>query len=674
MSHIKKQPDTQQSQVQGIAPAGRLRHFDSTERFSIGIVLVALFGMGIFFGCREIISPDLGFHLSSAQWILEHGAIPSQDIFTYTISQRTYIDLQWTYQLVVYGFNLLFGPSGIVGLTTVLTMLFSATLLWRVYRRQEFIPLAAVGLLVLFFLGNLWEIRPHLFSWVYGSLLLLALEEYDRGNRRWLWLLPVVMLLWVNAHSLYVLGLVSIATYVFSDLVNGWRVHRKLRGDKRLVLWSLIAVLVCLINPYHIKGLMFPVSQFFLIQGQTGYKSTLTGTVEFLSPFRLAEYWIDGRFVLLQPLLWWQLTAVLAVLGMMAQWKQRRLCEWLMFLGFLYIFHSASKNYGYFVMACFPMVTSGLHHVSMKISQALVKGLSPRIQWLTLSRVRLLTCGKVAVLCVLLSLAAGSNWLYDVSWLGTSFGTGFNRDALPVGACQFIQEHGIQGRIINCWDDGGYIGWVTQQKVFINSEGNTMGLAFYDEYVRAREPEGFAQALAKWKPSVAVVRYDITPYWLFHLHNIAKNWRMVYADDFVAVFLDDTVALEVSALPEPVAGQDYPQYEKPQIEQIVRQAAAAPKPGLIPWLQGSAAYPLEEIRRSSYYLHTNRTKACIATAVQGLERTLFLVPELMLNLGHAFNAQRQYILADLCYDAFMRADDNPVMAQEISMQRQARRR
>lgn len=650
-----------------VAAQGRTRN----ERIWMYLLLGSLFLMGLVLGYQKVNSPDLGFHMSSARWILEHGAIPDKDIFTYTVPDNTYIDLQWTFQLITYGLEKLFGPAGIMALTTVLTLSFGATLLWRLSRREGRISLSGVILLIVFFLGNLWEIRPHLFSWIYGSLILLVLEEYARGQRRWLFLLPVLMLLWVNAHSLYILGLVSIGTYVFSDIVRGFWIHRRLHFDKSLLFWSIAAVVACLFNPYHIRGLLFPIGQFFLIQGESGYKSVLTGTAEFVSPFRFQEYIKDGRFILIQPRLWWQVFTLLALAGIIGGRKKNNMAEWLLFTGFLFIFHSASKNFGYFVMACYPACAGGLDSAFARLSSLFSNPKSPETRNPKSNR---FSCMAWILVCLLLAAGAGTNWLYELGWQQNNVGHSFDKEALPVDACAFVNEHNIQGRIINSWNDGGFIGWKTGHKVFINSEGNTIGLEFYDEYVRAREPEGFPAALVKWKPTVAVVRYRVTPYWLYHLHNVANDWRMVYADNHVAVFLHESVSTEVVALAPPEAGKDYPAWDLIQAGAAVKHAIEAGGPGWSQWLRGSGAYPLDEMHRSAFYLHTNQLDACIGSCISGLEKASFIVPELMLNMGHALNARKQYRLADQCYDAFLSVDDDPVMAQEINIQRYNRRR
>jgi hypothetical protein len=632
--------------------------------FVLGLLLL----LGVALGYREIASPDLGFHLSTARWIIENGTFPRTDPFTYTVPDRSYVDLQWLFQLLMYGLNHVGGPILIIGATTALTLGCGALLLFRAARRDQRLPLASVALMMLFFLGTHWEPRPHLLSWLFGSLILLVLEEYTRGNRRWLPMLPAIMLLWVNSHSLFVLGLVIMGAYGVR-----WLMQRPL--DRRFIIWTSAAVFACLVNPYHINGLLFPLVQFRDISGASPFKSVLTGIAEFTTPFGFGAYEVDGRLVLFQPRLAWQLFAALAVLGFAGGWRRLRLPEILLFAAFLYVFAKANKNFGYFVMVAFPLAASGLDMLGRSLCSRLPR---ERREAATtrhmpapapaVATVWLLACGALAIVLI---AATWSGRLYDLAWMPQRRGSDFNSSILPVEACRFINEHDIEGRVLNSWNDGGYIVWATKLPVFVYSHGEVMGAEFYDRYVHAKQPEGFPGVLDRRQPTVAVVSFEVAPYWLYYLDQ-SRDWRMVHATEHTATFLHESIAPHVSALPEPGAGDEYPLYDGETARDIILAAAEARGPNLREWLKGSAAYPLREMNRSAFYLLTGELDACIGTALQGIERTPFLVPELMLNLGHAFNARGNYVPADVCFDAFLRADDDPVLAREIERVRAAR--
>src|SRR4029079_15512428 len=114
---------------------------------------------------------------------------------------------------------------------------------------------------------------PHLASWVLLSLVLLALET---GTY---WALPLLMLVWVNTHSLFVLGPVAISAYVAAELFRGKE------ADRRLLLWAAAAVLACLVNPWGLNGLLFPLAQLAELHGSSPFKAAVTGIGEFRSPY-----------------------------------------------------------------------------------------------------------------------------------------------------------------------------------------------------------------------------------------------------------------------------------------------------------------------------------------------------------------------------------------------------
>lgn len=618
------------------------------------ISLSVVFLCGAFLGIREIISPDLGFHLSTARWMLENRSFPQTDFLSWTVMTHPYIDLQWIFQLLMYGAEQAGGPAWIAAVTTVLTLTVGALMLLRTRRRLGFLPHAATWLLLLFFLSTLWEPRPHLLSWLYGSLVLFVLEEYARGSKRWLPALPIIMLLWVNSHSLFILGPIIIGAYCFSDLIT-----KRGKTCKPLLLWAIAAGAACLLNPYHINGLLFPLTQFMDIQSVSAYKSAQTGIGEFTSPFSIGQYIIDGRFVLFQARLFWQIFTLLAVIGLAAFRKKMRLAEWILLAGFLYIFSRANKNFGYFAMVVFPVVAGGLESIASNLPERIrKKRLAPRL------------CTATAGLVIALLIT--EQW-YSITWDNNRLGTGFNASVLPIKACDFLNRHNIQGRILNSWDDGGYVGWATGQKVFIYSHGEIMGDDFYREYIKAKQPGGFEEALSRHNPDIILVPFKTAPYWLYLLDR-RPDWRLVHADDVSALYLHHSVAPEIPPVPKPKPVLDFPLFDNQAVQRIITHAVTAEPIKVSSWLKGASAWSLDEIRSSSFYLQTAELDACIGISLSGLQKTDFLVPDLLLNLGHAFNARGLYEWSDRCFDAFLKADNDPNIAQEIQATRRGRRK
>ncbi len=619
------------------------------------VLALALLGLGL--GFREISSPDLGFHLATARWILENGWVPSTDPFTYTVADHAYIDLQWLWQLSLHTVHGLAGPTGIVLLATLSTLAFAGLLGARIVRRNGALGSAGLLLLFLFLLGTQWEPRPHLFSWILGSLVLWILEENARGNRRFLPWLPAVMALWVNTHSLFVLGLVAIGAHLVGHLVQ--RAFANSGGgppvalDRRLVGWGLAAGAACVLNPYHVQGLLFPLTQLADLQGDSAYKSTTTGIAEFRSPLRFDDYTVQGHFVLFQALLWRQLLLLLALVG--CWWGRARLraADWLLVAGFTYVFWTANKNFGYFVMAVVPVAAGGLGALGDRLRRT-SSDVGAR---------RGTGVGIAIASAVVLALQLTGRWT-DLAWAGTRPGSSFNASFLPVEEAAFLVEHEVEGKLLNTWDDGGFLAWRTGLPVAIYSHGEVMGQEFYARYVEAKRPSGFERALASWEPTVAVVPFDAADYWLAYLTQ-QPDWRLVFANARAAVLLHESIAGDVPRWREPVPGVDYPVFAPEELEARVRAVAARPAAGLATWLRGASAFPRADVARAGFLLQTQRFEAALGVALASLEEHEHAIPDLLLCLGYALEALRRPELADASWNGFLAHEDDPALVRGI---------
>lgn len=623
-------------------------------------VMLAL--LGIALGWHEIGSPDIGFHLSTARWIVENGRLPTTDPFTWTVSDHAYIDLQWLFQLLCYGLERVGGATPLAILTTVLTLGFMGLLAKRTAREFGALPTTAAFLLLLFALGNNWEIRPHLLSWVLGSCLLLVFEEYARGNRRWLWTMPIIMVVWVNCHSLFILGVVILGAYALGELLRGRQ------ADRRMLLWAGGAAAACLLNPYHIHGILFPFTQLAMISGEGGFKSTQMGIAEFASPFKLDHYFVDGHFVLFREALYWQAYTVLALVGTLAGWRRWRLAQWLLLTAFLYAFWRGNKNFGYFVMVSLPMASVGWTRLVQMVRQSLARGTDT-----SSARGSTVAAGALGGLFALLAIAASWGWLDQAAWIDRQRRSGFNARELPIALSAFINEHHIAGRMLNGWDDGGWLAWQVRQPIFIYSHGEVTGPRFFRRYMSGREPGGFEEMLQRWQPTVAVVPFKRTPYWLYALAQ-SEEWRLVYADHAWALLLHGSCSPSVPAIPRPRVGRDFPRMEQAQAVDVIERAVAAPARGWAAVFVGMGDYPLDAIAQAGFHMQMGNLEACIDTCLRALSERDYAVPELLLTLGHALNARRAYALADQCFDAFIKADPDPQMKREIARVRRARRR
>src|SRR5207237_658102 len=107
--------------------------------------------------------------------------------------------------------------------------------------------------------------------------LYLAVLLRADDTPRLAWALPVIQVLWVNTHGLFVLGPVILAAYVVDRLPATADARGRL-GARRW--WghvggaTAMVVAACLANPYGLRGALFPLELFPKITAWGGpYKS-----------------------------------------------------------------------------------------------------------------------------------------------------------------------------------------------------------------------------------------------------------------------------------------------------------------------------------------------------------------------------------------------------------------
>jgi len=214
------------------------------------VVVVALLALAFLLGCFPMADFDVWWHLRGGQFILEHGAIPRVDIFTYTNAGRPWIDVYWLFQIII---ALLYRAGGASALVLLKAAGGAAIVALALAARRPGARMwpAVVAWLpaVIVLSGRLCE-RPELFSLLFLAGFLAVLGRAAERPRR-LWLLPLLQLLWVNCHGFFVMGPLLIAAYGVELL------YRRLRyGNtgapglaRNFALAGSAAVGACLLSP-----------------------------------------------------------------------------------------------------------------------------------------------------------------------------------------------------------------------------------------------------------------------------------------------------------------------------------------------------------------------------------------------------------------------------------------
>lgn len=235
-----------------------------TPRRLIFPILVILATFMIFTGrAPGLADADYYWHLATGELIWTAQALPEGDPFSWTFEGRPWVLHEWAFQVLLYLWEDLTGPLGVVAGTAVLTAL-AAYIAFSTADRMIRRPMLSFGLLLVFSAGIAAAAapRPHLFSLIFFAITLALFFEAKYGVRRWpLIFVPVMMVGWVNLHGAYAIGIATIFAFAVLEWVN-LALRYKDKRQFQFCLWLTVlapaTLAAALVNPDGIKHLEYP--------------------------------------------------------------------------------------------------------------------------------------------------------------------------------------------------------------------------------------------------------------------------------------------------------------------------------------------------------------------------------------------------------------------------------
>jgi hypothetical protein len=202
---------------------------------------------------------DAGWHIRTGQYILDHHAVPHQDLYSFSKPGATWYAWEWGSD-VFYGLaHRWAGLKGVVLAAGVIIAVFATTLIRRMiwHGAHLFIALGvallAVGASSIHFLA-----RPHVFTLLFLSVSVWIVES-DRvqGSRRIWWLVPLTVA-WTNLHGgflalIAVVGLASVGTAVEAWIAKEVWKGPLWRSSFRYAMVAGACGAASLVNPYGYK-------------------------------------------------------------------------------------------------------------------------------------------------------------------------------------------------------------------------------------------------------------------------------------------------------------------------------------------------------------------------------------------------------------------------------------
>ena len=420
------------------------------------IVLV----LGLFLmTMRPIADPDFWWHLRTGQFIIQTHTIPHTDPFSYTMVGKPWVTHEWLSEILIYVLFQL-GSYGLLILTFSI-LITAAFLLTYLRCPAETRPYVAGFVLILGAISTAptWGVRPQMISLLLASLFLFLLDHYRRnGNLYFLVALPFIMLIWVNLHAGYFLGLVLIGFFIAGGMINlllsGFLKNEQivsvptLKSILSLCITLGVCVLVTLANPNGVLIIIYPFQ-------------TLTSS----SMQQFIQEWFSPDFhqLMWQPLAW--LIVALIGAGIVSK-KSISTTNILLTIGFGYAALISMRNIPFFALAAIPVLAEQVGSL-IKIRKVVYD--PTRLFRLI---VPILLVGILMITCL--------RFIQVVQEQPRTEAENF-----PKTAVNWLQDHAPTGNLFNSYNWGGYLIWrlFPQYRVYIDGRADVYGDAFILDYL-----------------------------------------------------------------------------------------------------------------------------------------------------------------------------------------------
>jgi hypothetical protein len=210
------------------------------------------------------VDTDLWWHLKVGEDLLATHHWPTTDPYSFTAPGHPWIAAEWLGDVLFASVERAGGLPALdwllISLSAVTILaLYSLCILRTKNSKASFLATAIITILAI----PVFNFRPQMIGLLFLILTLIALELFRQGKPAALWFLPVVFVIWVNAHGSWILGFVVLLAYWVSGLkeislgsveMRAWRPDQR----QRLSLIFLLCVAVLPITPYGTELAPYP--------------------------------------------------------------------------------------------------------------------------------------------------------------------------------------------------------------------------------------------------------------------------------------------------------------------------------------------------------------------------------------------------------------------------------
>jgi len=478
-----------------------------------------LIGCVFLLAITKIEDTDSFTHLSFGKWIWEHKAIPTEDPFISTSKPFPYNN--WLFGFVYYLAYHFFNVYGVILLKACTVSLAFFVLLRDAVRPYRNYAVAVIVLAVVVILvRHRFVERPDTFLMVFLPFSVFSLNAYVYDNKKYLYALPVVHMIWANSHTSLPLMVVPFIAFLAGGSIQHLLGKKGIAFEKSPSLSQMKMITV-------IFGLSFVCS--------------------LISPYFIGQYTHSAQALASE---WWkqEINELKTPTWETNKWPHFMAASLL--ISFLLNIRRCSISHLFLSIPFTVLSFTAVRFISLAAvmtAPVFIRNISSIIEardWQRFTRGRV-AAGVAACMIILCTALIMTRSINPLGERGKTFGFGFEHLHVPEGALQYMDRWGIEGKVFNLFQWGGYITWrdFPKRVPFIDGRG-FLDSELLERSQRARGAEqimdelqatyGFDAVLAGYEvihESQADVYGDMDS--AFN----SQKWALVYWDDSSLLYL-----------------------------------------------------------------------------------------------------------------------------------------
>ncbi len=486
----------------------------------VSLMVVALLAANYFSPLADL---DFTWQIHTGQDILRTGKLRTPDHLSFTIAGQRVPDFEWLYEVTLALVWNAFGYGGLKLLRTLCVFVPLLLVAWRLRREAVRWRGVALALLIaVMVLAQSWNLRP-LYCTTIGLLLVSGwLHDHCARRRNLPWRLPLVMLLWANLHPGVIVGQALLVGAIGWEWLNSWvRLNAPLDAAacRRLTWVGGLGLAATFFSPDPIERMLYPfrpelhhavmrgfteMRPLYSFLTQPPYTAGLVYVVAVLTAWTLLRRFRQYRL--------WEI-ALLCGLGALGNAAFRGVQDWLLVMLVLAVPHLVRM-----MRDSAPVPLLRLDRSWKRLLYAPLF----RFQWYWPTA----TFAALAVVSVTPPLSRAVPVQNNSDW--------------PVAAVDWMDAHGVEGRVFAGPNDGAYLTWRLPGRV--RCYADTRGFFFPPKILE--DCQYLPQLSPDWPDRLRRVRSYGADYFLLKTsgpHGVL--WRAIEPHISAPLYRDDAVVL-----------------------------------------------------------------------------------------------------------------------------------